>query len=74
MATVKSSFDAERLANSLGRIVPYSNWDQPIAEGYFPKLNNSNGGLNWASRPSGMVLRVSLFIHYSIKSTLSDST
>ena len=52
------SYDAERIANGLARVTSYHDWDQPILEAYFPKLTTANGAIHWASRPSGLVLKV----------------
>lgn len=52
------SYDAERIANGLARVTSYHDWDQPILEAYFPKLTTANGAIHWASRPSGLLLKV----------------
>ena len=55
------SYDAERLANGLNRVIPLDDLRKPLTEGYFPKLTNSIGGYSWAGRPSGLVIQVIAF-------------
>jgi hypothetical protein len=52
------SYDVERMANGLGRVKPLINWNQPIPEGYFPKLTSLNGAMHWSSRPANLTLQV----------------
>ncbi|XP_033127104.1 hemocyanin G chain-like, partial [Anneissia japonica] len=49
-------YDAERLAVGLLRVIPFDNWNIPIQEGYDSHLTNQYGTLQYAPRPSGMVL------------------
>ncbi|XP_071956170.1 hemocyanin AA6 chain-like [Antedon mediterranea] len=49
-------YDAERLAVGLLRVIPFDNWNIPIQEGYDSHLTNEYGTLQYAPRPSGMVL------------------
>jgi len=48
----------ERLSNSMNRVVRLTNWEQPIAEGYFPKLDNILANRVWPPRPVNAVLQV----------------
>lgn len=48
----------ERLSNNMNRVVRLTNWDQPIEEGYFPKLDNILANRVWPSRPVNAVLQV----------------
>lgn len=50
----------ERLSNSMNRVVRLTNWEQPIAEGYFPKLDNILANRVWPPRPVNSVLQVIL--------------
>ena len=59
---INCSYDVERMANGLCRVKPLINWDEPIAEGYFPKLTTNNGAMHWASRPANMFLQAFLIL------------
>jgi hypothetical protein len=48
----------ERLSNNLNRVVRLTNWNEPIAEGYFPKLDNILANRVWSPRPANAVLTV----------------
>lgn len=43
-------YNAERYCNGLLPVVPLSNFDSPIEEGYFPKLTTQHSSHSWASR------------------------
>jgi len=48
----------ERLSNNMNRVVRLTNWNEPIAEGYFPKLDNILANRVWPPRPVNAVLTV----------------
>ncbi|KAJ8679322.1 hypothetical protein QAD02_015109 [Eretmocerus hayati] len=49
-------YNVERMCNDLGRTRPLENLREPIAEGYFPKLDQIVSGRAWPSRPRNMML------------------
>ncbi|KFB48432.1 prophenoloxidase 7 [Anopheles sinensis] len=46
----------ERFANGLGRVVPYSNLREPVAEPYYPKIIRSANNRTYPARYRNMVL------------------
>ncbi|KAH8348467.1 hypothetical protein KR084_007657 [Drosophila pseudotakahashii] len=50
-------YNAERLSNHMARVQPFSNLDEPIAEGYFPKMHSSATGRPYPPRFDGTRLR-----------------
>lgn len=56
--TFQHRYNMERLSNHMNRVVRLTNWNQPIAEGYFPKLDNVLANRVWPSRPVNSVLTV----------------
>ncbi|XP_027839310.1 phenoloxidase 2-like [Aphis gossypii] len=49
-------YNMERLSNNMNRVVRLTNWNEPIAEGYFPKLDNILANRVWPPRPVNAVL------------------
>nr|CAZ66719.1 hemocyanin subunit 5b [Pandinus imperator] len=49
-------YDCERLSNSLPRMLPFHNFEDPL-EGYSSHLSSTINGQPYASRPAGVVLR-----------------
>ncbi|XP_013167402.1 PREDICTED: phenoloxidase subunit 2-like [Papilio xuthus] len=47
-------YNGERLNNSLPRTKKFSNWREPIPEGYFPKLDSLTSSRGWPPRQAGM--------------------
>lgn len=58
-------YDAERLANGLGRVKRHD-LSGIVPEGYFPKLYNTNSGIVWGTRQEGTRIGVALFFSISI--------
>jgi len=56
---VLGRYDFERMSNKLSRTSRLQNFQEPIVEAYFPKLYAQVASRNWASRPSGAILKVS---------------
>ncbi|XP_022160595.1 phenoloxidase 2-like [Myzus persicae] len=54
---ILARYNMERLSNSMNRVVRLTNWEQPIAEGYFPKLDNILANRVWPPRPVNAVLQ-----------------
>lgn len=52
----------ERLSNGMNRVVRFTNWHEPILEGYFPKLDSVVSNRVWPPRPANTKLRVIFFI------------
>ena len=50
----------ERLSNGMNRVVRLTHWNDPIEEGYFPKLDNILANRVWPSRPPNSRLNVIL--------------
>lgn len=48
----------ERLSNDMNRVVRLTHWNEPIEEGYFPKLDNILANGTWPSRAAFSKLRV----------------
>lgn len=48
-------FNCERLCNMLARVKRFNNFNEPITEGYYPKLDSLVAGRAWGPRQSGMV-------------------
>ncbi|XP_012266915.2 phenoloxidase 1-like isoform X1 [Athalia rosae] len=53
---IMSRYNFERLCNDLKRVERWSNWREPIREGYFPKLDTVLSSRAWASRPANSVI------------------
>ncbi|XP_050531052.1 phenoloxidase 1-like [Daktulosphaira vitifoliae] len=49
-------YNMERLCNDMARTKRLTNWYEPIAEGYFPKLDNLLASRTWPSRPPNSIL------------------
>ncbi|XP_024083052.1 uncharacterized protein LOC106673564 [Cimex lectularius] len=47
---VLARYNFERFCNNLGKCKRLNNWREPMAEGYFPKLDNLVGGKVWPAR------------------------
>ncbi|XP_045454185.1 phenoloxidase 1-like [Melitaea cinxia] len=47
-------YNGERLNNSLARVKKFSNWDEPIPEAYFPKLDSLTTSRGWPPRQANM--------------------
>ncbi|XP_044249056.1 phenoloxidase 3 [Drosophila takahashii] len=50
-------YNAERMSNYMARVQPFNNLDEPIAEGYFPKMHSSASGRPYPPRSDGTRLR-----------------
>lgn len=50
-------YDFERMCNKLPRVKRLQNFNDPLEEAYFPKLNSQVASRNWAGRPAGTILR-----------------
>lgn len=50
-------YNCERLSNRLSRTLPFDNFREPLAEGYFPKLDSLVASRAWPGRASGARLR-----------------
>ncbi|XP_067015424.2 phenoloxidase 1 [Anabrus simplex] len=50
-------YDFERLSNNLGRVKPFNNFQDPIEEGYFPKLDSLLASRVWPARSANAKLR-----------------
>ncbi|XP_075216678.1 phenoloxidase 1-like [Lycorma delicatula] len=50
-------YNAERLCNRLERTKRFSEWREPIPEGYFPKLDRLSASRTWAARAPNTVLK-----------------
>nr|ADF43211.1 pro-phenoloxidase 2 [Biston betularia] len=50
-------YNCERLNNALKRVKKFSNWREPIAEAYFPKLDSLTSSRGWPPRQAGMTWR-----------------
>ncbi|XP_047538254.1 phenoloxidase subunit 2-like [Vanessa atalanta] len=48
-------YNGERLNNSLARVKKFSNWNEPIPEAYFPKLDSLTSSRGWPPRQADMV-------------------
>ncbi|XP_071448025.1 phenoloxidase 2-like, partial [Hetaerina americana] len=46
-------YNIERLCNNLARVKRYFNFDEPIEEGYFPKMDKPFASRSWAARHAG---------------------
>ncbi|XP_026333079.1 phenoloxidase subunit 2-like [Hyposmocoma kahamanoa] len=51
---VIARYNCERLDNSLKRVAKFSNFNAPIPEAYFPKLDSLTSARGWPPRQSGM--------------------
>lgn len=51
-------YNFERFSNNLARVKRLNNWREPIAEGYFPKLDSLVSSRVWPPRAAGTILRV----------------
>ncbi|XP_068623413.1 phenoloxidase subunit 1-like [Battus philenor] len=49
-------YNTERFCNNLGRVNRYSNFREPIAEGYFPKLDSQVASRAWPPRFAGSTI------------------
>ncbi|XP_023951055.2 phenoloxidase 1 [Bicyclus anynana] len=47
-------YNGERLNNSLPRVKKFSNWNEPIPEPYFPKLDSLTTSRGWPPRQANM--------------------
>ncbi|XP_076671843.1 phenoloxidase 1-like [Andrena cerasifolii] len=54
---IMARYNCERLCNRLGRAKRLINWREPMAEGYFPKLDSIVAGRTWPARQSGAILQ-----------------
>lgn len=50
-------YNAERLCNNLARVARYTNFREPIAEGYFPKMDSQVASRAWPPRFAGTNIR-----------------
>lgn len=50
-------YNFERFCNGLPRVVPFVNLREPLAEGYFPKLDSLVASRSWPGRPAQSLLR-----------------
>ncbi|KPJ13412.1 Phenoloxidase subunit 1 [Papilio machaon] len=50
-------YNTERLCNNLGRVKRFSNFREPIEEGYFPKLDSQVASRAWPPRFEGSSIR-----------------
>lgn len=50
-------YNFERFCNGLPRVVPFNNLREPLAEGYFPKLDSLVASRSWPGRPAQTPLR-----------------
>lgn len=48
----------ERLSNGMNRVERLTHWNDPLTEGYFPKLDNIMANTVWPSRPANTRLSV----------------
>lgn len=54
---IVARYDFERLSNNLGRVERLIDWQKPIKEGYFPKLDNILSSRVWPSRQANSKLQ-----------------
>lgn len=54
----------ERLSNGMNRVERLTQWNDPLTEGYFPKLDNILANSVWPSRPANS--RLSVIYSYAI--------
>jgi len=47
---VIARYNAERFSNNLSRVLPFNNLREPIAEGYFPKMDSLVASRAWPPR------------------------
>lgn len=52
-----NSYNFERLCNRLSRVKRFINWQEPIPEGYFPKLDSLVASRTWPARTAGATLK-----------------
>ncbi|XP_077295280.1 phenoloxidase subunit 2-like isoform X2 [Arctopsyche grandis] len=50
---ILARYNAERLSNSLARVKRFNNFRNPIAEGYYSKLDSLTSGRAWTPRQAG---------------------
>ncbi|CAL7941780.1 unnamed protein product [Xylocopa violacea] len=50
-------YNCERLSNQLERVVRFINWNEPIPEAYFSKLDSIVASRIWPARTAGAVLK-----------------
>lgn len=50
-----SRYNFERLSNQLKRVLPWKNWNEPIPEAYFPKLDSLISSRAWPARVANLV-------------------
>jgi hypothetical protein len=48
------------MSNGMARVQRLSNFNEPLEEGYFPKLDNSVASHVWPARHAGTTLKVSI--------------
>ncbi|XP_072934080.1 phenoloxidase subunit 1-like [Epargyreus clarus] len=54
---IVARYNVERMCNKLKRVTRYSNFKEPIDEGYFPKLDSYVASRSWPPRFAGSVIR-----------------
>ncbi|XP_054082817.1 phenoloxidase 2-like [Zeugodacus cucurbitae] len=54
---VVARYNLERFSNNLARVVRFNNLREPIAEGYFPKMDSLVSSRAWPPRVEGTILR-----------------
>ncbi|XP_015524598.1 phenoloxidase 1 [Neodiprion lecontei] len=54
---IMARYNLERLCNNLPRVKRLINWQEPIPEGYFPKLDSLVASRTWPSRTAGATLK-----------------
>jgi hypothetical protein len=59
------SYDFERMSNSLPRVKRLTDFNEPIPEAYFPKLDSLVASRVWAPRHSGATMKVNYIIFYN---------
>ncbi|XP_046734049.1 phenoloxidase 1-like [Diprion similis] len=54
---IMARYNLERLCNNLPRVKRLNNWQDPIPEGYFPKLDSLVASRTWPARTAGSTLK-----------------
>ncbi|XP_050442444.1 phenoloxidase 2-like [Adelges cooleyi] len=53
---ILARYNLERFSNRMSRVTPLMNWNEPISEGYFPKLDTLVGNRVWPPRSANTKL------------------
>ncbi|XP_050441248.1 phenoloxidase 1-like [Adelges cooleyi] len=54
---ILARYNFERFSNRINRVTPLTHWNEPILEGYFPKLDNAVGGRVFPARSPNTKLK-----------------